>query len=126
MNRKKQNTIFFILCAGIYYLLPYVFIYTASGDKTDALLGVFLALVPLALFMISVVYGALSGAVIFSTLCAAVLTIPYAFVGVITGRTLSNKLQGTFLIMDAYAVVSIIGAVAGLLIRKVLFKFRTK
>lgn len=90
-KRKMQilgNIIFGILCVGLYYLNPYIAWYTMEGDKTDILMGEIFGVIPLGLFIISIIYGIIYKKLLQPLCIAYLLGCPSIFFPFIGGNTI--------------------------------------
>lgn len=116
------NIGFGVLCAGLFYLMPYIGWYTMQGDKTDILMGMVLGLIPLGLLLLSALYGFFAMRIIVPVCIAAVIGIPAIFIPIVAGRTAEGRVYALVLIVTAITLIVCIGAGVGILIRQVVKK----
>lgn len=111
---------FALLCAGLFYLMPYISWYTMEGDKGDVLMGMAFGFIPIGLFFLSVVCGLLSEQIMVPVCIACVLSAPTVLIPIVAGNTVSGRLQALLLIVSAVFAVSCVGTIFGVLVRRLV------
>lgn len=116
------NVGFGLLCAGLFYLMPYLAWHTMEGDKTDILMGMVLGVIPIGLLLLSVFYGFLAEKIIAPACIASVLSIPAIFIPVVAGDTIIERLQALTFLPVVIIIIVCPGTAWGILIRRLLRK----
>lgn len=122
MNHKKKqaicNIVFGLSTAGLFYLMPYIAWHTMEGDKTDILMGVVLGFIPMGLLLFSFLYGLLAKRVVAPACMASILGLPAAFIPVVAGHTIGERLFSLVFITIAILIIVCAGTASGIFIRR--------
>ena len=128
-NRKKTtvyNIVFAVICTALFYLLPYIGLLTMPGDKTDILMGMMFVYVPFGLMMLSLLYGLFTERLFASICIAPTISIPYLFIPVVSGHSITEKIAAAGLVIPSIVLVGLLGASIGILLRKLISAIRCK
>lgn len=125
MEKKEKliewkDIIFIVCCLVIFYVVPilfYVDSYKKGYDITDTGLAVYLAIIPLSISIVSIIYVLLTKQLIKCICIASLCTIPTAFF-----MPMMSGLGSMGFFAAAIAVIALIGGSIGYLIRWVTEK----
>lgn len=120
IKKKKREIIFAAMCTAVYYIMPFIMFYFADGDGTDAIMWMFIIGIPLMLFAVSLLYGAIARKTIAASCCAAVLFIPWIFDPMIGGDSLSDKARALQIFIPVCFSITFIGTWVGRLTGKAI------
>lgn len=129
MNKKLLlifNIVFALLCAIIFYLLPYIAFFTMKGDKTDIIMSMGIAIIPICLFLLSILYGCLAEKIITPVWIACAISIPYIFIPMATGNTFGEKIKGLAMIIVAVLFIAFLGSSIGTFLRRIFAKIKNQ
>ena len=85
----------------------------------DAIFGVFI-MIPIMLFALSAVYGAIARETLTVAYCAVILIIPWIFEPTIGGHSLSDKVRVLQMFLPICSSITIAGTWVGRFIRKAI------
>lgn len=101
-------------------MMPYIAWHTMEGDKTDIIIGMMFGFIPIGLLMLSILYGFLAKRIVVPIGIASVLSIPAAFIPIVAGDTIGERLQALVLIIAVILIIVGTGTASGMFIRRLL------